>query len=251
MSTVQGLDGERVALVTGCTGGIGRAIAASLVDDGYLIVIHHVRDHEGAERLRLELGTDRAIAIEADLRSVTQVDAMIGQVSQAFGRLNLVVNNAGVMEQVAFESLTDELWNEVIEVNLTGAFRVLNSGLSLLRASSEPSIVNISSQGAYLGLANAVAYSASKAGLLGLTRALAREIGPLVRVNAVAPGPIDTPMTSTHATAEWIAEKTSRLVMGRFGHPEEVAGVVRFLASPEASYITGQTISVNGGGVMT
>ena len=251
MSTATASDQERVALVTGCTGGIGRAIAESLIADGYLVVIHHVHDHAGAQQLRLKLGTERTLVVEADLRSGHQVKDLVNRISQEFGRLNLIVNNAGVMEQVDFASLTEELWSDIIEVNLTGAFRVLHAGLDLLRSSSDPSIVNISSQGAYLGLANAVAYSASKAGLLGLTRALAREIGPGVRVNAVAPGPIETPMTEAHATPEWIAEKTSKLVMARFGRPQEVAAVVRFLASADASYITGQTILVNGGGAMT
>lgn len=240
-----------VALVTGATGGIGEAIARVLARRGYAVVIHHYGDADTATRLEAEMGSDRSLVVEADLRDRAQVRSMITAINNRFGRLDSIVNNAGVMEQVPFEELTDDVWENVVSVNLTGPYRVVSESVALLNSSDHPSIVNVSSQGAYSGLANAVAYSASKAGLLGFTRALARDLGPHVRVNAVAPGPIETPMTSAHASPEWVREKTSKLVMGRFGKPSEIAGVVSFLVSDEASFITGQTISVNGGGVMT
>lgn len=240
-----------VVLVTGATGGIGQAVARVLGRQGYIVVIHHFGDADAASQLEAEIGPDRSLVVEADLRERSQVRSMIAVINDRFGRLDSVVNNAGVMEQVPFDELTDDLWENVISVNLTGPYKVVSESLALLNASDHPSIVNVSSQGAYSGLACAVAYSASKAGLLGFTRALARDLGPHVRVNAIAPGPIETPMTTAHATPEWVREKTSKLVMGRFGKPSEIAGVVRFLLSDEASFMTGQTISVNGGGVMT
>lgn len=240
-----------VALVTGATGGIGEEISRVMAAEGYAVVIHHFGNHETATRLASELGPARTLVVEADLRVSGDVKAMIAAIENRFGRLDAVVNNAGVMEQTHFQGLTEDIWDSVMGVNLSGPYRVVSEALDLLTASDRPSIVNMSSQGAYSGLPNAVAYSASKAGLLGFTRALARDLGPHVRVNAVAPGPIETPMTSAHATPEWVQEKIRNLVMGRFGTPAEVAGVVRFLVSDEASFITGQTISVNGGGVMT
>jgi len=241
----------RVALVTGATGGIGSAVVRSLSAEGYDVIVHHWREERAAVALCEELGGARSLPVQADLRSTQQVADMFARISDRYDGIDVVVNNAGIMEQCAFESLDEGTWQDVIDVNLTGAFRVISNALPLLRRRHDASIITISSQGAYSGLAMAVAYSASKAGLIGMTRALAREIGPTIRVNSVAPGPIQTPMTTVHATQEWMTEKTSKLIMGRFGQPEEIAGVVRFLASSHASYITGQTICVNGGGVMT
>lgn len=242
--------GRPVALVTGATGGIGEEIARVLSREGYDVVIHHFTQKEAAVALAGELGLEHCLVVEADLRVRSQVHALMSAIAGRFNRLDVVVNNAGVMEQCHFSELSEEVWSDVIATNLSGTYRVLAEAQSLLARSDHPAVVNVSSQGAYSGLPNAVAYSASKAGILGLTRALARDLGPHVRVNAVAPGPIATPMTAAHAEPAWIQEKTSKLVMGRFGIPAEVAGVVRFLVSDEASYITGQTISVNGGGVM-
>lgn len=239
----------RVALITGASGGIGAAVARSLRADGLMIAAHHYLDAEAARALCDELGPD-SVVVESDLREREQVRRMVAAVDSAFGRLDVVVNCAGIMEQAAFTDLSDDLWCDVVATNLTGPYRVVSEALRLLQDGDRPSVVNVSSQLAYSGAAGAVAYTASKAGLLGFTRALARELGPRIRVNAIAPGPVETPMTAAHATPEWVAEKTARLVMGRFAQPEEISGAVRFLVSDEASFITGQTISVNGGGVM-
>jgi 3-oxoacyl-[acyl-carrier protein] reductase len=140
-------------------------------------------------------------------------------------------------------------WNHTLAVNLTGTFLAVSAAAQELRT-SRGSVVTIGSQLGYTGGLNCAAYSASKAGIGGLTRALARELGPHVRVNCVAPGPIETPMTAAHATPEWIETKTRQLVMHRFGTSDEVATAVSWLASQDASFVTGQTINVNGGGVM-
>ncbi|PSL06127.1 3-oxoacyl-[acyl-carrier protein] reductase [Haloactinopolyspora alba] len=239
----------RVVVVTGASGGIGRAITDLVSRDGAAVVMGCSGDDAWPEQLPDGAGTSTAVH-RVDVRDPEQVDELMAFAGERFGGIDALVNSAGVMEQVDFEDLDPALWNEIITVNLTGAYLCVRAALPWLRRSAAPVVVNVASQLGYAGAARAVAYSASKAGLLGLTRALAHELGPGIRVNAVAPGPIRTPMTDPHATPEWVEQKTSRQVMKRFGEPHEVASAVRFLIGDESSYFTGQTLSPNGGGVM-
>ncbi|KAA0080145.1 SDR family oxidoreductase [Mycolicibacterium sp. P9-64] len=236
---------ERVAVLTGAEGGLGHAVAQRLGEDGYTLVLGY---RPGADTAGID-GTEGAKLVAADVTSQDDMHQLIDTAVNEFGRVDVLVTLAGVMEQRFLHELDLATWNQTLAVNLTGTFLAVSAAAEALRA-SRGSVVTIGSQLGYTGGLNCAAYSASKAGIGGLTRALARELGPDVRVNCVAPGPIETPMTAEHATPEWIETKTRQLVMHRFGTSKEVATAVSWLASQEASFVTGQTINVNGGGVM-
>jgi 3-oxoacyl-[acyl-carrier protein] reductase len=233
---------DRVVVVTGADGGLGRAVTQRLAKDGFRLVLGY---HPGSA----PPDADGALTIPADVTSETDVERLIGAAAAEFGRIDAVVTLAGVMEQAHLDELDLPTWNHTLAVNLTGTFLCVKAAADHLRK-THGAVVTIGSQIGYTGGINCAAYTASKAGVSGLTRALARELGPGVRVNCVAPGPITTPMTDAHATPEWVEQKTRQLVMGRFGVPDEVATAVSWLAGTESSFVTGQTVHVNGGGAM-
>lgn len=232
---------KRVAVITGAEGGLGRATAARLAADGYTLVLGHYpgREPEGEGTL-----------VPTDVTDAGSVRRLIDTALTRHDRIDVLVTLAGVMEQKFLPELDLATWQHTIDVNLTGTFLCCAAAAPAL-ARTGGCIVTVASQLAYTGGPNCAAYTASKAGVLGLTRALARELGPGVRVNCVAPGPIETPMTTPHATPEWVERKTSKLIMRRFGRPSEVAAAIAWIASPEATFVTGQTLGVNGGGAMT
>ncbi|MBI5337239.1 MAG: SDR family oxidoreductase [Mycolicibacterium rufum] len=233
---------DRVAVLTGADGGLGRGVTQRLAKDGFRLVLGY---HPGS----VGPAVDGGLPVAADVTSESDVTALMSAAINEFGRIDVLVTLAGVMEQVYVDDLDLATWNHTLAVNLTGTFLCAKAASGALRT-SRGAIVTIGSQLGHTGGVNCAAYTASKAGVAGLTRALARELGPDVRVNCVAPGPIETPMTAEHATPEWVAQKTRQLVMGRFGTPDEVATAVSWLAGPESSFVTGQTINVNGGGAM-
>jgi len=237
---------RRVAVLTGAEGGLGRAAARRLAADGYALVLGHRPGEADASSYALR---GEVTLVAADVTEEASVVNLIGTARSTYGRIDVLVTLAGVMEQCFLPELDLKTWQRTIDVNLTGTFLCCASAADAL-AETSGCIVTIASQIAYTGGTNCAAYTASKAGVLGLTRALARELGPEVRVNCVAPGPIETPMTMPHATTEWVEQKTRQLIMGRFGKPDEVADAIGWLASPQASYVTGQTLNVNGGGAM-
>ncbi|MGD9525906.1 SDR family NAD(P)-dependent oxidoreductase [Pseudonocardia sp.] len=246
---------DRVVVVTGATGGIGAATAEQLVAGGARVALGHVPgDEVAAKELAARLGTDRAHPIAVDVVDEGSVADLVAGTVALCGGVDGLVTSAGVMEQVPFAELGPDVWHRTIGVNLTGTYLCIRAALPHLRRGGRngrpAAVVTVASQMAYTGGTDAAAYCASKAGTLGLTRALAHELAPDVRVNAVAPGPVDTPMTRPHATPEWVERKTAKLAMRRFGTAGEVASVIRFLISDEASFLTGQTVSPNGGGAM-
>lgn len=244
----------RTALVTGAATGIGRATALALAAAGARVVVNHLRQPDEAAALvaRIEAGGGHATAVDADVTRPAEVAAMAQQ-AQAFagGALDILVNNAGAILQRPFLELSDDDWDRIVSVNLTSVFRCCRALLPAMHARGRGSVVNVASDLALLGRAGFAPYCAAKAGIIGLTRALAREFAPAIRINAVAPGPVRTAMLSPATMSpEALAQELDNLQQ-RIAEAEEIARVIVFLASDEASFVTGQTLGVNGGSVLT
>jgi 3-oxoacyl-[acyl-carrier protein] reductase len=240
----------RVVMVTGASGGIGDTIVRMLDDAGARLVCVAGRNRERAEEIAASL-THEALATACDVRAEAEVQRVVDETLERFGRLDVVVNNAGIYIEATTGETDFELWQRNLDVNLTSTYLFCRLATPALRASGRGAIVNITSRLGYTGSVRAAAYAATKAGQSGLTRSLAKELAPDVRVNAVAPGPIATPMTDVYSgDPAWVRRKTKELVMGRLGTPWEVATAVVFLASDASSYFTGQTLHPNGGGYM-
>lgn len=234
-----------VAVITGAEGGLGEAVTRRLRKDGFRLVLGHRPGTSPAT----EDSPDTTISVPTDVTDEAATRTLMRTAVERFGRIDALVTLAGVMEQSSIDDLDLATWNHTLSVNLTGTFLCAMAAKDALRETGG-AIVTIGSQLGATGGVDCAAYAASKAGVAGLTRALARQLGPTIRVNCVAPGPIETPMTSVHATPEWIEQKTRQQVVKRFGTPDEVATAVSWVAGREAGFITGQTIHVNGGGVM-
>ncbi|SHI86144.1 3-oxoacyl-[acyl-carrier-protein] reductase [Desulfofundulus thermosubterraneus] len=242
------LDGKK-AIVTGASRGIGRAIALALARAGADVVVNFngqaTAAEEVAARIR-EMGR-QAVTCQADVSVPSEAVKLVNVAAEQLGALHILVNNAGITRDNLVMRLADEDWDRVLDVNLKGAFNTIKAASRLMVKARWGRIINISSVVGITGNAGQANYAASKAGLIGLTKAVAKELGSRnITVNAVAPGFILTDMTGS--LSEAVREKMlSRVALGRFGQPEEVAAAVVFLASDAAGYITGQTIVVDGG----
>jgi 3-oxoacyl-[acyl-carrier protein] reductase len=238
----------RVALVTGASRGIGEASAYALAQAGADVAVNYRGRAEAAaevvRRIR-QLGR-RAVAVQADVTAREQVQAMVSSAVDALGAIDVLVNNAGVLQQKQFVDITDEDWDHVLAVNLKGVFLCSQETLPAMLRQGSGRIINMTSSGGQLGGPLAPHYAAAKAGVIGLTRSLARLGAPSVAVNCVAPGLVDTEMTSAEIASEAGKEKLRQIPLGRVAAPAEVAASVLFLATA-APYVTGHTINVNGG----
>jgi NAD(P)-dependent dehydrogenase (short-subunit alcohol dehydrogenase family) len=235
----------RHAFVTGGASGIGAAVAARLTDAGVRVAVVD-RDAEGAARVAAELAG--SLALSVDVRDGDAVNRGIEQAVDSFGSLSIVVNNAGVGDLRPMHTVDDKLWGRLIDVNLTGTFNVMRAALPHLVASGDGAIVNNASLSGLSPTRNEAGYSAAKAAVIALTKSCALEYGPAVRVNCVAPGFIETPLTALFQQHPDAFEPIRRAIpLARMGHADEVAAVVVFLCSSAASYVTGQTIVVDGG----
>jgi glucose 1-dehydrogenase len=244
--------GGLVALVTGSSKGIGRAIAERFAAEGADVVINYNSDPRGADEAvtAAQQFGGRAVAIQADLGTVTGVRALVAQAIANMGRLDVLVNNAGVEKHAPFWEVTEADYDKVLDVNLKGVFFTTQAFVEHLRREGRPGrIVNISSVHEELPFPNFAAYCASKGGLKMLTRNLAVELGPLgITVNSIAPGAIATPInTALLNDPVKLRSLTEQIPLGRLGRPEDVAGLAAFLASDEAQYVTGATYVVDGG----
>lgn len=242
----------KVALVTGASSGIGRATAQALAENGARVAINFLRNNEGAEAARLQITNEggNAIAVRADVTRASDVRALVDQTVAELGPIDILVNNAGsLVERLKILELTEERWDEVIDLNLKSAFLCSQAVAASMMERKTGVIVNVSSiAGRNGGALGSIHYSAAKGGLITFTKGLAKELAPFgVRVNAVSPGVVDTPYHEQFSSPEMMKTYAGMIPMGRVGTPAEVGKVICFLASQAASYLAGETIEINGG----
>ncbi len=251
MSNSLDLDGK-VALVTGASSGIGRATAELLAASGARVAINFHRSQDAAEAVRDQIISQggSAIVIQADVARASEVEALVERTVTEFGSIDILVNNAGsLVERLRILELTEERWDEVIDLNLKSAFLCSKAVTASMMERKTGAIINVSSiAGRTGGALGSIHYSTAKGGLITFTKGLAKELAPFgIRVNAVSPGVIDTKYHETFSTPEVMKSYVAGTPLGRVGMPGEVAQVICFLASDAASYLAGETIEINGG----
>lgn len=243
---------KKVAIVTGGSRGIGRAIAASLAREDYQVVINYNKSEKKALELQNEILREgyEASIFKADVSKAEEVEAMFDFCMEKYKNVDLLVNNAGISVDGLLSDTSEEEWDRVMNVNLKSAFLCSKYALKIMTPNHSGKIINISSMWGLVGASYEVVYSTSKAAIIGMTKALAKEMGPSnITVNAIAPGVVITDMMSEY-TYEEIQDLKNETPMMKVGYPEDIANAVTFLASDKADFITGQVLSVNGGFVI-
>ena len=240
---------DKVAIVSGGSRGIGRAIVLELAKEGANVAFNYLESKDKALEVKREVESKgrKALVFQQDVKDLEAMKRMVEETKKSFGKLDIVVNNAGILRDKALMLMEENDWEEVISTNLTGAFNLIKAAIVTFMKEKRGNIINITSVAGIKGIARQVNYSASKAGLIGLTKALAREVASYnIRVNAIAPGYIETDMVSA-LKEDYKEELLKKIPLNRFGASEEVAKVAVFLASDRSNYITGQVIAVDGG----
>ena len=241
---------QQVAIVTGASRGIGRAVALALASEGAAVVVNYANSSQAADAVVAEITAmgSQAIALQADVAQAEQVDKLVSSVMEKWGRIDLLVNNAGIARDTLLLRMKLEDWQAVIDLNLTGVFLCTKAVSKIMLKQRSGRIINVTSIVGEIGNPGQANYSAAKAGVIGFTKTVAKELAPRgITVNAVAPGFISTDMTADLKSDDLL----KFIPLGRYGQPEEVAGLIRFLAADAAAaYITGQTINLDGGMVM-
>ena len=243
---------NRIAVVTGAASGIGKAIAIAFAREGADIVVADrvTEDRAGETLAGIKVHGRKSLFVQTDVSYEESVQAMAKAALATFGRVDILVNNAGIFTESLIENLSIEDWDRVMNVNLRGVFLCTRALIGQMLERSDGRIINIASQLGQIGGKSVGHYAASKAGVIGLTKSLAREVATRgVCVNAIAPGPIETPLLDSE-TEEWRSGKLAELPIGRFGTVDEVTPTALLLASAEGSYYIGQTLGPNGGDVM-
>lgn len=240
---------SKTVIVTGASKGIGSAIAIRFAEKGYNVIINYNTSDQSAQLLQKSLRESgySVIAFQANVKNRLDVDLMVKEAVYRFGSVDVLINNAGIAGQALFTDVSEQDWNDMIGVNLTGVFNCCQSVLPHMIRKKSGRIINISSMWGLTGGSCEVPYSAAKAGVIGLTKALAKEVGPSgITVNCIAPGLIETGMNQ-NMTIDDITAIVNETPIGRIGSTDDVASAALFLASPEADFITGQVLGVNGG----
>ncbi len=240
---------DKVAMITGATRGIGKQIALTLANEGYNIVLNYRTENDELKQLKNEIESKKVkcLTVQGDVTNFEDCKQMIESAIEEFGKVDVLVNNAGITKDMLLARMKEEDFKQVIDVNLVGTFNMTKNVISYMMKARNGKIINISSVVGIAGNAGQTNYSASKAGIIGFTKSLAKEVASRnILVNAVAPGFIETNMTDV-LKQEVKDEIAKNIPLKRMGTPQDVANVVKFLASEDSSYITGQVISVDGG----
>ncbi|MFC1692182.1 3-oxoacyl-[acyl-carrier-protein] reductase [Candidatus Latescibacterota bacterium] len=248
---------NKCALVTGSSRGIGKAIAVVLAKYGAHIAVNYVKDKNGknfrdAENVRDQIASfgRKVTVLESDVGNFESVSLMVNKVIDEFGKIDILINNAAIIRDKTLKKMSEEEWSSVIDINLTGVFNCSQAVIEHMIENNWGRIVNMSSISGQIGFFGQTNYTASKAGVMGFTKSLAREVATKnITINAVAPGIVETEMAK-QIPENGLQEFLKQIPMGRFAQPEEIAELVAFLVSDKASYITGQTIHINGGWYM-
>lgn len=242
----------RTALVTGASSGIGRAIALAYAKAGACVVVNHLGNAQAAAEVVAQIAADggRALAVEADVSRADAVAHLLEQATAQMGRIHILVNNAGIIQEKPFLQTTEADWDRMLGTDLKSVFLLCRAVLPAMVQAGSGVVINIASELGVLGRAQFAPYCTAKAGVIGLTRSLAREFAPHIRINAIAPGPVNTAMLAAEAMSPQWRAKELDIPMQRFGEPEEIADTALFLASDMARFYCGQVLGPNGGALM-